>query len=99
MLTGVFIICGLAIVCSWSVTIRANDQRVYYQDKYEDMLVKKNKEILDLKYELNKAEVFDDWKLLWEYALPEIKRSDMEREAVKAAYLLSIWIKGEEEKQ
>jgi len=92
-LGGFVIACVLAILASWATTIRAVDERMYYQKKYEQMIVQKDAHILLLLNEINKAETFDDWQILWRYALPEIKQNEMFKEIPSIAYRLRERVK------
>ena len=92
-LGGFVIACLLAVMASWVTTIRAVDERMYYQKKYEEMIVQKDAEILCLLNELNKAETFDDWHVLWRYALPEIKQNEMLKQIPSIAYRLREHVK------
>ena len=92
-LGGFVIACLIAVLSSWATTIRAVDERMYYQKKYEEMVINKDVQILFLLNEINKAETFDDWQVLWRYALPQIKRNEMLKEIPSIAYRLREHVK------
>ena len=85
---GMYVTGLLLIFCCALVTMEAVTQRNYYQHKYLNIIKVKDAEILNLKHELNKAQVFNDWHLIWEYVLPEIKRNEMYKEVSQISFKL-----------
>lgn len=97
ILTGFLVLtCALWVITARMATIKAVAQKDYCAKKCLKEIAIKDAEIEELTRKLLKAEAVEDWLLLIEYVLPEIKRNEMAKHTAAAARSLRRYLRENE---